>query len=291
MPELSDPQFRERQGRSDRGRSKLDPYKDYLVQQWNQKSYETKQLFEEIQKQGYSGSYDTVARYTRRLRQATGLQKSLEHQVRRDRHDRKLEPYKDYLLQQWNQKPYETKQLFEEIKKQGYSGSYDTVARYTRCLRQGTELQLKPPIIPQDLPQVVEPLRCALTPRKAMGLVMQNFEELDANDQQLVSLLEKQSSEFNEAIELAQDFTAIVRQRTPEKLDNWLDQAINSNLSPIQRFARRLQEDYASVKAGVTFSVSNGPVEGHINRLKMLKRQMYGRANIDLLSQRFLIEM
>jgi transposase len=53
----------------------------------------------------------------------------------------------------------------------------------------------------------------------------------------------------------------------------------------------RLREDYDSVKAGVTLSVSNGPVEGHINRLKMLKRQMYGRASIDLLSRRFLIKM
>jgi transposase len=64
-----------------------------------------------------------------------------------------------------------------------------------------------------------------------------------------------------------------------------------SSLSPIQRFALRLQSDYDSVKAGVTFSISNGPVEGHINRLKMLKRQMYGRPNLDLLSRRFLIKL
>ena len=51
----------------------------------------------------------------------------------------------------------------------------------------------------------------------------------------------------------------------------------------------RLREDYDAVKMGVTLPVSNGPVEGHINRLKMLKRQMYGRAGIDLLSRRFLL--
>jgi transposase len=55
------------------------------------------------------------------------------------------------------------------------------------------------------------------------------------------------------------------------------------------RFAQSLQEDYDAVKAGVTLSTNNGPVEGQINRLKMLKRQMYGRAGIDLLSRRFLL--
>ncbi|WP_325314606.1 transposase [Microcoleus sp. PH2017_28_MFU_U_A] len=119
---------------------------------------------------------------------------------------------------------------------------------------------------------------------------MQKFTQLDASDQQLIILL-KSHSELGEVIEIAQDFTTLVRQRNPKQLDSWLERAVNSNISPIQRFAVRLREDYDSVKAGVTLSVSNSPVEGHINRLKMLKRQMYGRASIDLLSRRFLIKM
>ena len=57
----------------------------------------------------------------------------------------------------------------------------------------------------------------------------------------------------------------------------------------MQRFATGLHEDYAAVKAGVTLPWSTGPVEGHINRLKMLKRQMFGRARLDLLSRRFVL--
>ncbi len=57
---------------------------------------------------------------------------------------------------------------------------------------------------------------------------------------------------------------------------------------PLQRFAKGLRDDYDAVTAGVTLPWSNGPVEGHINRLKMLKRQMFGRAKLDLLSRRFL---
>jgi transposase len=60
-------------------------------------------------------------------------------------------------------------------------------------------------------------------------------------------------------------------------------------LGAFQRFATRLREDYEAVKAGVMLPWSNGPVEGQINRLKMLARQMFGRAKLDLLTQRFLL--
>jgi len=72
-------------------------------------------------------------------------------------------------------------------------------------------------------------------------------------------------------------------------LDDWLERALQSVLAPFQRFAKSLKEDYAAVKAGLTLAARNGPTEGHINRLKMLKRQMYGRAGLVLLRRRFLL--
>lgn len=72
-------------------------------------------------------------------------------------------------------------------------------------------------------------------------------------------------------------------------LDPWLERAEQSALLPLVRFARSLREDYDAVRAGVTVTTSNGQVEGQINRLKLLKRQMYGRAGIDLLERRFLL--
>ena len=82
--------------------------------------------------------------------------------------------------------------------------------------------------------------------------------------------------------------TTLVRTRQPERLDGWLARATTSAVSALQRFAHGLRDDYAAVQAGVTVPWSNGPVEGHINRLKMLKRQMFGRAHLDLLDHRFL---
>ena len=81
----------------------------------------------------------------------------------------------------------------------------------------------------------------------------------------------------------------LVRERQPDHLDPWLARAAESPLTPLQRFAKGIRDDYEAVKAGVTLPWSNGPVEGHINRLKTLKRQMFGRATLDLLQQRFLL--
>ncbi len=67
-----------------------------------------------------------------------------------------------------------------------------------------------------------------------------------------------------------------------------LEQALEITLAPFRRNALRLHEDYEAVKAGVTLPWSNGQTEGQINRLKMLKRQMFGRAGIELLRRRFL---
>jgi transposase len=96
-------------------------------------------------------------------------------------------------------------------------------------------------------------------------------------------------AELAEAVALAQDFASLVRQRQPTQLDPWLARAATSALPPFRRLAKGLRADIAAVQAAVTLPWSQGPIEGHINRLKMLKRQMFGRARLDLLARRFLL--
>ncbi len=212
-----------------------------------------------------------------------------ERQGRSDRGRSVLSPYKEYILKRWNEGCYDTKELFEIIQKRGYSGSYDTVARYTRRLRQAQGLKLRQRLVSQPLPKIAEPEQRPLTARRAAYLVLQRPEKQKPDDGQLIIQLKAQHHNLFTAIELAQGFAFLVRQRLPQQLDPWLEQAIHSGLQPFRRFAQRLREDYDAVEAGVTLPVSNGPVEGHINRLKMLKRQMYGHAGIELLSRRFLL--
>ena len=90
------------------------------------------------------------------------------------------------------------------------------------------------------------------------------------------------------AYELAQEFVTMARERTGQGFDAWLTRATTSGIPELDRFARGLTDDRAAVEAGLSQEWSNGQTEGQVNKLKLLKRQMYGRANFDLLRQRVL---
>jgi transposase len=199
-----------------------------------------------------------------------------------------LTPYKERLLKRWNAGCREALQLFRDLQRRGYTGSYPTVARYVQRLRQAQGLRPREQHPGQTLPRVVKSPHRPLTTRRATRLVLKRPERRTHADTQLLAHLESQHHDLAGAIELAQDFCAIVRQRQANRFDAWLARAAASGVAPLQRFARGLCADYEAVKAGLRLPWSNGPVEGHINRLKMLKRQMFGRAKLDLLSRRFL---
>jgi transposase len=199
-----------------------------------------------------------------------------------------LTPYKERLLKRWNAGCREALQLFRDLRHHGYTGSYPTVARYAQRLRQAQGLRPRERRLGRMLPRVIEWQPQPLTTRRATRLVLKRPEHRSNADLQLLAHLASQHGDLAEAIGLAQDFGAIVRQRQTDRFDAWLARAVASGVAPLRRFAMGLRADYEAVKAGLGLPWSNGPVEGHINRLKMLKRQMFGRAKLDLLRRRFL---
>ncbi len=98
----------------------------------------------------------------------------------------------------------------------------------------------------------------------------------------------RQLCDRTQAYTLSQAFLALVRERRGDALAAWMTEAAASGIEALARFAQGLHEDLAAVTAGLTLPWSNGPVEGHVNRLKLLKRQGYGRADVGLLWQRVL---
>ncbi len=90
------------------------------------------------------------------------------------------------------------------------------------------------------------------------------------------------------ALDLADGFADLIRKRSPETLSEWLTRGEASSDPDLRRFAEGTRRDEAAVHAAVTETCSNGPVEGHVNRLKTIKRQMYGRAGFVLLRARVL---
>ncbi|MBV8884467.1 MAG: ISL3 family transposase [Chroococcidiopsidaceae cyanobacterium CP_BM_RX_35] len=205
-----------------------------------------------------------------------------------------LDAYKPYLQQQWSLGYQQTKALFEEIQQQGYQGSYPTVARFTQQLRRSQPPANPAPESLKDLPGrgpapiIPTTAQKPLNARRAAWLLLQHKETLTSEEEKLLERLAQQS-ELSEVITLAQGFIDLVRQRLPDGLDNWLEAAINGSIKAFGSFAKGLKEDYDAVKAGLTLEVSNGPVEGQNNRLKMLKRQMFGRAGLDLLAKRLIL--
>jgi transposase len=199
-----------------------------------------------------------------------------------------LNPYKALLLERWKAGCHTAIQLFQELQAHGYPGSYRRVTAYVSRIRQAQGIPPRRQGLRQTLPVVAEPASAPLTPRRAIWLVLRREAKRTATEAQQLAQLREQHPAVAEAIDLAQDFTHLVRQRQPERLDAWLQRATSSTLEALQRFASGLREDYEAVKAGVTLPWSTSPVEGHINRLKMVKRQMFGRAHLDLLRHRFL---
>jgi transposase len=224
----------------------------------------------------------TVFRYLR----TTALP---ERRRRRDGGHSVLNPYNPYLLERWNAGCHDALHLCGELQRRGYPGSYATVARYAQRLHQALGQAPQPRRRRLTLPVVAEPHQRLLTARQAAWLVVRHEELRTKDDAQQLAQLCAPHADVAEAIDLAQDFAQLVRQRHPQQLEPWLARAAKSAVGAWQRFAKGVRDDDDAVQAGVTLPRSSGPVEGQITRVKLLKRQMFGRAGLALLERRFVL--
>ncbi len=226
-----------------------------------------------------------------------------ERKGRSDKGRGKVSPYKKYLQSRWNSGFHDTQKLYAEIKLQGYEGSYVTLARYTHRLREAQGLKPREKLN-KPLPIVFEPKKSLMTVRQAVWLILRHSINQNKAETEAIELLKKQHPDLNTGISLAMDFADLVRRKAvrprvadrrkgtrtkkQNKLAEWLKNAEESKIRAISGFANKLKDDLDAVTNGVTYQWSNGQVEGQVNRLKMLKRQMYGRASHELLKKRFL---
>jgi transposase len=200
-----------------------------------------------------------------------------------------LDPYKQTVLQRWNQDSHTTERLMEGLQDLGYQGSLRTLQRYIKHMKMAQGVPNIRVNFPQQLPKVIDPQTPPLTPRQASFLILKRPENRDAQDTDLRTRLAFQHPDLATVVTLAEDFLQLLRQRQPEGLESWIHRAQQCSLQPLESFAQGLMDDFTAVQASLRLDVSNGPVEGLNNRLKMLKRQMYGRAGLDLLSKRFIL--
>ena len=117
---------------------------------------------------------------------------------------------------------------------------------------------------------------------------MRDRSEHTEADRQAFDQMTEAEPKVLDGYQLIQRFIGIVRERRNRELTPWIMDARESGIVPFQRFAEGLFEDFDAVQNGVLLPWSNGPVEGHVNRLNLINRQMYGRTGFDLLRKRVL---
>lgn len=202
-----------------------------------------------------------------------------------------LDAYIPYMRTRWLAGCDNGMQLWREIDAQGYTGSRALVARWVA--QQRGVLPTAPGRVAtrrgrRPAPPRPQPSVRPISARRAAWLLVRCPTELTDAEQGTLRRLLDASSAAASAYPLAQAFGLMVRERRGAALDEWLHAAAASGVPELHSFVAGVRRDLAAVRAGLTLDVSQGQVEGQVNRLKLIKRSMYGRANFDLLRQRVL---
>jgi transposase len=193
----------------------------------------------------------------------------------------KLAPHLAYLRERWNAGEHTGSHLFCEIKERGYSGSESLLRRLLGQWR--TELPPKPRQGPPRKQRLAsKPRKRRLSSRGASFLMILPPSKLTAAQQRQVAQMNL-NEELRAVYLLSQEFVAMLKERKAEALDAWLKRAKESQVAELKSFVNGISRDYAAVYAACSRPESNAITEGHVNRLKFLKRQMFGRAHLDLL--------
>lgn len=187
-----------------------------------------------------------------------------------------LTPYKEYLLTRWEAGCQNALQLWREVKAQGFSGGATAVRDFVRPLRQPgmtTTLKRAERVVPSS---------------RSLSWLLALPDHRTEAQRAMVEKLCTALPVLPQCRDLVLAFQDVMRRRAVGELDDWLARVKSSGLSCFGTFARGILADKAAVEAAFRYEWSNGPTEGHVNRLKFIKRQGYGRAGFDLLKRRVL---
>jgi len=222
-----------------------------------------------------------------------------------------LAPYVAYLEQRVKQGCRKGMQLWREICEQGYTGGYKIVNRWLEPRRekpgrkhslrekdllgltldeqrnQDEHQQGEVPPLHEKRSEGLQAEHVLEGPRHLVWLFIRELSELNAKERRTLDFL-RQDQSVERIYQLTQSFRDMFRQRDASALNGWLVQCVVCGIPDLESFAQGLQKDYAAIKAALTLPFSNVPVEGQVNRLKFVKRSMYGRGSFELLRQRFL---
>ena len=199
-----------------------------------------------------------------------------------------LAPHEDYILKRFTDGCHNATQIHKEISEQGYPGAYKNVWRIIqylkKCEREGDPLPDSPP---------------ALCATQAKGILITRPEKRTEQEALTIERMKMADRHIGKCCYLFEKFARLFRERDDyaepdghdrarELLQRWMAEARESEVAEIEAFAAKLFQDIEAVVAAMVWPYSQGQTEGRINKLKLIKRSMYGRAKFDLLRQRVL---
>jgi transposase len=182
--------------------------------------------------------------------------------------------FAEYLRQRWNEGCQNAMRLYREIRARGYDGSYGMVARLVAAWRKTGPVRASAPE--------------RIAPKQAALLLTRPADQLTDEQQQLLDRLAIPCPVILPLRPVALEFRAALQDDNSQRLRQWIENVQRCEFGPLVQFAAGLKKDLPAVVAAVDTGWSNGQTEGQINRLKTIKRQMYGRAGFILLRARVL---
>ena len=195
-----------------------------------------------------------------------------------------IDRHLNYLSRRWAEGCCNSAQLHREIRSQGYRGSESSVRHFIARWRASLPDRLKRT---RSGPSSPSPKtggkKIVASARQTTWLLLRDVEKLETEERAFVEHLVEISPVIAEAQILAREFNRILKQRDQAAFPGWMERASESRIPEMKSLAAGIERDRAAVTAALAYEWSNGTTEGHINRLKTLKRAMYGRAKFDLL--------
>lgn len=191
-----------------------------------------------------------------------------------------LDDYLPYLQQRWNDGCTNVEVLLAELRQRGYRGSVRTVYRHLQSLRAASP----PPPKASPAPAPATP-----KPRRVARWIMTHPDHLSDDDQRRLTAILDLCPDLQATRAHVGAFATMIRDLRGDRLEEWAERVLTDDLPPLRTFVNGLRSDLAAVTAGLTLPWSNGPTEGTVCKIKALKRQMFGRANFDLLRRRVLL--
>ncbi|WP_369387167.1 ISL3 family transposase [Streptomyces sp. CG1] len=185
-----------------------------------------------------------------------------------------LDPYKPYLHQRWREGHTVAVKLHAELRERGFTGSYSVVRDYLQRFRR----------TPNDTPPPRPP-----GVRKVTGWITRNPDRLSDDDRQKLKAILARCPELEAATGHVRSFAAMMAIRSAERLTEWIAAARADERHGLRAFADGLMSDLDAVVLGLSTEWSSGCVEGRVTDIKLLKRQMAGRAGHLLLRKRVLL--